>query len=507
MVLAGLGWLASADVASVPAGVQADCLRALERAASVHAAARAKVLAGFTAQRGFEDDGQGSARTWLTWQTRVTPAAARGSVGWMRRLAEHPAVADALADGGLSVSWARQVTDWTDKLPPGHRHDADVILTTAAAEGLDLAGLAGLAEEIRRRVAGPDQDRDDGFTSRGLWLDTTLGGAGRLSGDLSARCAASMQQVLESLGKKMGAEDTRSVAQRQHDALEEACRRLLAAGCLPERAGQPVHLSLQLGLDQFRNGIGTPGRPWLPPGFAQPHSQAGAGGGPGGPSVTGPFAGPGDDCDAAIVPVVTGRVDHGLLDRLAGQLTAAWAGYDPRRSPCDSDHAGGPPEPGPDASDEDWAAWERRRELSKGAAREIILRNAIALLSGPGGLASWLRTGTLPPPAASVSLPLDVGAVTDLVPPHLRRAIITRDKHCAAPGCDAPPAACHVHHIIPRSQGGTTSLGNCVLLCSFHHLIMVHRWGWTISLNADGTTIATSPDGRVLHSHSPPAAA
>jgi hypothetical protein len=145
--------------------------------------------------------------------------------------------------------------------------------------------------------------------------------------------------------------------------------------------------------------------------------------------------------------------------------------------------------------------------MAKTAAREIILRQAVELLSGPSGLASWLRTGTLPPPAGSVSLPLDVGTVTDLVPPHLRRAIITRDKHCAAPGCDTPPAACHVHHIVPRSQGGTTSLGNCVLLCSFHHLIMIHRWGWTIALNADGTTTATSPDGRALHSHSPPAAA
>ena len=145
--------------------------------------------------------------------------------------------------------------------------------------------------------------------------------------------------------------------------------------------------------------------------------------------------------------------------------------------------------------------------MAKAAARDLILQQAVALLSGPGGLASWLRTGTLPPPAGSVSLPLDVGAVTDLVPPHLRRAIITRDTHCAAPGCDTPPAACHVHHIIPRSQGGTTSLGNCVLLCSFHHLIMIHRWGWTIALNADGTTTATSPDGRVTRSHSPPAAA
>ena len=29
-------------------------------------------LAAFTAQDGYEDDGQGSARTWLRWQTRVT---------------------------------------------------------------------------------------------------------------------------------------------------------------------------------------------------------------------------------------------------------------------------------------------------------------------------------------------------------------------------------------------------------------------------------------------------
>ena len=239
MVLAGLGWLASAeaDVASVPASVQADCLRGLEQAASMHVAARAKVLAGFAAQRGFEDDGQGSARVWLTWQARVTAGAARAAVGWMRRLADHPAVAEALAGGGLSVSWARQVTDWTDRLPAQARGDADVILVAAAAGGADLAGLAELAEEIRRRTAGPDRDRDDGFAHRGVWLDSTLGGAGRLTGDLSDRCTAAVQAVFGSLGQKMGAEDTRSIAQRQHDALEEACRRLLASGCLPGRAG------------------------------------------------------------------------------------------------------------------------------------------------------------------------------------------------------------------------------------------------------------------------------
>jgi hypothetical protein len=42
-------------------------------------------------------------------------------------------------------------------------------------------------------------------------------------------------------------------------------------------------------------------------------------------------------------------------------------------------------------------------------------------------------------------------------------------------------------------------------LCSFHHLILIHRRGWTLTLHADGTTTAASPDGRkTWHSHAPP---
>jgi hypothetical protein len=119
-----------------------------------------------------------------------------------------------------------------------------------------------------------------------------------------------------------------------------------------------------------------------------------------------------------------------------------------------------------------------------------------------------LRTGTLPPPAASISLPLDIGTSTDTIPPHLRRAVINRDKHCAAPGCLQPPAACQVHHLIPRSHGGPTKLTGLILVCAFHHLILIHRWGWTITLNPDGTTTMTNPGKtRTYHSHSPPAAA
>jgi hypothetical protein len=40
---------------------------------------------------------------------------------------------------------------------------------------------------------------------------------------------------------------------------------------------------------------------------------------------------------------------------------------------------------------------------------------------------------------------------------------------------------------------------------SFHHLIVIRQWGWTITLNPDGTTSMTNPDRtRVYHGHSPP---
>jgi hypothetical protein len=64
---------------------------------------------------------------------------------------------------------------------------------------------------------------------------------------------------------------------------------------------------------------------------------------------------------------------------------------------------------------------------------------------------------------------------------------------------------CDIHHLVPRARSGPTALPNLVPLCGFHHQIAVHRWGWALRLNPDGTTTATSPDRtRTLHSHGPP---
>ena len=101
---------------------------------------------------------------------------------------------------------------------------------------------------MRRRTAAPDEDGDDGGAGRSLRLDLHYRGHGHLRGDLTPRCAAALQAMLDALGKKAGPEDTRTKPQRDHDALEEACRRLIAAGTLPDRAGQPTRIQLQMNL-------------------------------------------------------------------------------------------------------------------------------------------------------------------------------------------------------------------------------------------------------------------
>src|SRR5260221_9959592 len=84
-ISAGLRYLATADPASWTTAEQAGCLRALEQAASMHTAARSRVLAAFAARGGYEDDGHGSAPAWLRWPTPGPTRAADQAIRGVRR--------------------------------------------------------------------------------------------------------------------------------------------------------------------------------------------------------------------------------------------------------------------------------------------------------------------------------------------------------------------------------------------------------------------------------------
>ena len=506
MVHAGLGYLATADATAMAAETQARCLRMLEQADAMGTAARAAILGAFTSGQGYCADADYSPRAWLVNRTRVTKSAAVGYTAWVRRAAAHPLVAAALAAGEMSKSYARAICGWTDKLPEDCRPAADAILVGAAKAGMDLRDLTALAAEIYARSlpGAPDGDEDGAFEDRSVRLETTFGGAGVLGGDLTPECAAVVGAVLDALSAPAGAEDDRSHAQRYHDALHEAMQRLIAADLLPERAGQPVKAWVHMSLADLlaMDGSSALQEEWtagVRAAWAGHRAAGSAGGGDGGAWLDGDAA-TAMACDAAMAPVVTGDVNPAALDdliRLCVQLHRL-------RGPGDigdSDTSGGSGDEGQAAPRPDTTrAWE--------ALEQAVISKAVDLLSGPGGLAGFLRRRQLGARLGGPSLPLDIG-VSETIPAGIRNAVILRDKHCQWAGrCNQPASACQVHHVRHKKNGGKTSTKDCVLLCFFHHQVVIHRWGWTLVLNPDGTTTAWNKDKtKVLHSHSPPARA
>jgi hypothetical protein len=493
---AAMDYLVDPGAAALEAAALGGVLEAMEAMGAISAtfaAARSAILARFDAERGHDVDGYGSARSWLAAKCRVTAREAAAQVRLMRQLAAHPVLAAALARHAISDSWAAQLADWTRKLPEDWRHEVDQILVDAATAGAELVDLGVIAqaalEKWRSQRPDPDGDPDDGFDDRYLTLGTTIDNAGRLTGNLTPECAAAVQAVLEALGKKAGPEDDRSDGQRAHDALQLACQLLIRARMLPDRAGADTRVEAIVALGQLRDMPGSTGleEAWLAAVAGQPgylmgtDAQAAA-------------------CDALISPVVTGHPDLSLADQmievLLDFLDQASGGTG---SECGASSL--PATVGPAA------ARDRSKALPPEAwqaLRYVIAKLAIDLVSGPDRLASILRRGLLEAPYTGKSVVLDIG-YSDDIPAAIRRAVKLRaGGHCEWPGCQRPAAWCDVHHLRHKSDGGETSVWNCVMVCQFHHDVCIHRRGWRLTLHPDATTTAYGPRGQVIHSHGPP---
>jgi hypothetical protein len=180
-----------------------------------------------------------------------------------------------------------------------------------------------------------------------------------------------------------------------------------------------------------------------------------------------------------IIPVVTGDIDAGAVE----DLIALCVSYHRTRTQAT----------GTDRTEQVLAMLEHQ-----------ILGKILDVVSGPGGAASFLRRSLLGKGLNGPSLPLDIGQ-TDDIPVHLRRLVALRDQTCQFPGgCDQPVAGCEPHHVIHRRDGGRTSLANLKDYCWWHHHVVLHELGWTLTVYPDGTSQVRSPTGKIIRSHGPP---
>jgi hypothetical protein len=452
-------YLNSPAAAGIDGAACGEVLIALGGVQAKLAAAYAGFLRRFDAASAHHDDGYGSSSAWLAARAQLTKRDARATVRRMRRLGERKHLAEALATGDITDSWAAAIAEWTRKLPADMRDETDRILIEAAAAGASLDDLATIAacaiENWRQRQPDPDQP-DDGFDDRYVQAGTTFGGAGVIRGNLTAECSAAVRAVLEALGKKAGPEDDRTEGKRFHDALQLACELLMRAKFVPDRAGADTQVIAHIPISQLRQmpGAADIEDAWI-------NARLGEDG-----YMTGNDA-EAAACDATTVPVVTGQANMRAIDKIIELAAASRRG-------------------------------EGLRQL-----RYSIARLAVDFVSGPSGIAATHRTSLLAHPFNTPSLPLDIG-YSDSIPGSIRRAVMLRDRHCAWPRCGRPAVYCDVHHIRHKDDGGETSVSNCIMLCQYHHDVCIHRQGWRIILHPDGTTTAYGPAGQTLHSHAPP---
>ena len=226
-------------------------------------------------------------------------------------------------------------------------------------------------------------------------------------------------------------------------------RRLVAAGLLPERAGQPVRVWAHVSLAELRaldDGSVLAGE-WVGEMAVRRAARRAAASQTGSDGAAWLDGKPARAmaCDATVIPVVTSGIDPGALDELVS-LCVQYAGHGPHcavaagqpSGPGPADPEGQPPglpgEPGPaagPAGDPPVPVPGPRPPTAQGQEmlRHAIIGKAVDLVSGPGGLASFLRTRLLGARLAGPSLPLDVGHSAE-IPAAIRRAVILRDQHC-----------------------------------------------------------------------------
>ncbi|MCK9997164.1 MAG: HNH endonuclease [Candidatus Krumholzibacteria bacterium] len=67
--------------------------------------------------------------------------------------------------------------------------------------------------------------------------------------------------------------------------------------------------------------------------------------------------------------------------------------------------------------------------------------------------------------------------IKSIIPPRIRREVLARDRHCCRrKGCNHTRFL-EIHHIVPRSEGGTNDPENLVTLCTACHKLLHEKGG------------------------------
>ncbi|HEX4726408.1 MAG TPA: DUF222 domain-containing protein [Jatrophihabitans sp.] len=178
----------------------------------------------------------------------------------------YPATAGAFADGVIGVEHAAAIADIVEAIPVADRveHAEQVEATlleharTSDPRTVKLLGQRILAH-LDPDGPTPDEHRLQ-QAHRRVDLNRLPDSTGLLDGRLTPTCQAIWEAILTPLAARRPDDalgpDQRTPGQRLHDAFEEAGRRLLATGNLPDHAGLSAQLIITMSLTDLERRAG-----------------------------------------------------------------------------------------------------------------------------------------------------------------------------------------------------------------------------------------------------------
>jgi hypothetical protein len=172
-------------------------------------------------------DGASSTQSWLRAHARLAPAEAAGEVHTARGLRDFATTAAAWEAGEINRQHARAIT----MLARETSVEATQRVESALVEVARLCDPLRFANELRAwreslRRSGDGKDESSVESRRELTLAASIGGMTSIKGWLTPEVGELVRTLLSSLAAPHTGE-TRTAAQRNHDGLGEACRRLL----------------------------------------------------------------------------------------------------------------------------------------------------------------------------------------------------------------------------------------------------------------------------------------
>lgn len=198
-----------------------------------------------------------STRAWLVEDQRMCG----GEAGRYKRLAAslpfHPLTQAAMDAAEISMDHAAAILTALSSLPIEMRATVEPHLVERA-KGYPPEEIGGFIDQLLEALGldkASDVRRERRFTERGLDLTPTMDGHRAVGGSLTPEVAERLDKALAIAAQRAGADDDRTLRQRQHDALGEIADAYLAQTTNPSFTGAPRTVIVTIDLETLENQL------------------------------------------------------------------------------------------------------------------------------------------------------------------------------------------------------------------------------------------------------------